>query len=102
MRAGRYEAEWTGTVDPPSQGRIGFVAVCYAACTRPLGTAQVDSATYLADTRTIAKIPFLLREAVSDIEFRFFITEKATVTLERVGFHGGPVSADGAVSRTGQ
>jgi arabinofuranosyltransferase len=94
LRAGRYEAEWTGTVDPASRGRIGFVVVCYADCTKQVGTAQVDTLAYAADTRTIAKIPFLLRDDVRDIEFRLFVNEQATVTLERVGLHGGPVPAD--------
>jgi arabinofuranosyltransferase len=91
LRAGQYEAEWTGFFDPSTQGRIGFVAVCHTDCTKQVGFTHVDTLAYKPDTRTIARIPFRLREAVEDIELRLFIDGRAAVTLERVGLRGGPV-----------
>lgn len=91
LRAGQYQAEWTGTVAAPPAGSVGFVAVCYAGCTKRLATAEVHAAAYNAETRTIARIPFRARQPVGDIELRLFITEQADVTLERVALRGGPM-----------
>jgi arabinofuranosyltransferase len=100
LRAGRYEAEWTGAVEAPAAGPIGFVVACYADCTRQLGMAEVHVESYKPDTRTIAKIPFLLRQPVRDIEYRLFITEQANVTLERVALRGGPVGPSNRLTGT--
>jgi hypothetical protein len=91
LRAGKYQAEWIGVVDTSAAGPIGFVVVCYQGCTKVLSRAEVHTSTYNAETRTIARIPFLLRTAAADIEYRLFINDRAIVTLERVGLHGGPV-----------
>jgi arabinofuranosyltransferase len=91
LRAGKYQAEWIGVVDTSAAGPIGFVVVCDQGCTKVLSRAEVHTSTYNAETRTIARIPFLLRTAAADIEYRLFINDRAIVTLERVGLHGGPV-----------
>jgi hypothetical protein len=92
LRAGRYEVEWIGTVDTSVAGPIGFVVVCYEGCTKELGRAEVHTLTYDASARLIARIPFVLRRPVTDIEYRLFINDKASVTLERVSLRGGPVT----------
>lgn len=93
LHAGEYRAEWTGTIGDSPAGSLGFVVVCHSGCTRLLGTAQVDTAGYVPESHRIATIPFRLNEAVTDIEYRLFVNERARVTLERVGIQGGPAGA---------
>lgn len=91
LRAGDYEAEWTGTLGDSTTGPVGFVVVCHTACTKLISVTAVDAASYRRETRTIATAPFRLEQAVSDIEYRFFVQQGAAVTLERIGLRGGPI-----------
>lgn len=91
LRAGKYEVEWTGTIGNSTTGSIGFVVVCHAACTKLLSVVNVHAAAYQPESHIIATASFGLQKAVADIEYRFFVKEGATVTLERIGLHGGPV-----------
>ena len=91
LRAGNYVAEWIGVVDTSAPGPIGFAVVCYERCTRELSRTEIHPSAYNRDTRVIARLPFLVRNDVTDIEYRLFVAEKVSVTLERVGLRGGPV-----------
>jgi hypothetical protein len=84
MVRGVYTVRWYGTATPAAGSMIiGSVRACYDECRQTLAVADVTPIPGRTD-KVIAQMTFPVPKDVEDLEYRFFVNEGASVTLEHV------------------
>jgi len=85
LPAGSYHVEWHGRVDHASAADVGRVDVSVDAGSRILANAPVTvSSLNAVPNDVLAGLDFSVGHAVAAAEFRFYVNEKALVSLNDV------------------
>jgi arabinofuranosyltransferase len=86
-RKGYYRARWVGTVDAAPNGDVGFIEIWLGPERRverqPVRTLENSG------HRRLAQVDFSVPEDVSALEYRFFVNQGVSMTLERVELYSG-------------
>ena len=83
LKAGNYRVRWFGPVEAPAGQEIGFVEV-WLDGERQIARSPVIAGAFPADTHMLAEIVFRLKNATTDLEYRFYVKEGFRPVIDRV------------------